>query len=55
MGIFFGDVAGREVSAMVNVFINQNVQFKVEYEAGVTGYSPTVLMHLYHTNKMSFP
>lgn len=59
VGIFFGDVAGHGVSAaMVNVFISQNVRFKVEYEGGrYRIFTPRgVLMHLYHTyNKMSFP
>ena len=59
VGIFFGDVAGHGVSAaMVNVFISQNVRFKVEYEGGhYRIFTPRgVLMHLYHTyNKMAFP
>ena len=59
VGIFFGDVAGHGVSAaMVNVFISQNVRFKVEYEGGhYRIFTPRgVLMHLYHTyNKMDFP
>lgn len=59
VGIFFGDVAGHGVSAaMVNVFISQNVRFKVEYEGGhYRIFTPRgVLMHLYHTyNQMAFP
>lgn len=59
VGILIGDVAGHGVSAaMVNVFINQNLRFKIDYEDGRHRiFTPRgVLMHLYHLyNSMSFP
>jgi len=59
VGILIGDVAGHGVSAaMINVFINQNINFKKEYDDGRQKvFTPRgVLMNCYHTyNKMPFP
>lgn len=59
VGIVIGDVAGHGVSAaMVNVFINQNMRFRVDYdEQRYRILTPRgVLMNLYHVyNNMSFP
>lgn len=59
IGILIGDVAGHGVSAaMVNVFINQNLRPKIDYEDGrYRIFTPRgVLMHLYHVyNSMTFP
>lgn len=59
IGILIGDVAGHGVSAaMVNVFINQNIRLKIDYEDGRHRiFTPRgVLMNLYHVyNSMSFP
>ncbi len=59
IGILIGDVAGHGVSAaMVNVFINQNLRLKIDYEDGRHRiFTPRgVLMNLYHVyNSMSFP
>ncbi|HHZ12664.1 MAG: MASE3 domain-containing protein [Caldicoprobacterales bacterium] len=59
IGILIGDVAGHGVSAaMVNVFINQNMRFRVDYnERRYRILTPRgVLMNLYHVyNTMSFP
>ena len=59
IGIVIGDVAGHGVSAaMVNVFINQNMRFRVDYnERRYRILTPRgVLMNLYHVyNNMSFP
>ncbi|HZJ82975.1 MAG TPA: SpoIIE family protein phosphatase, partial [Clostridia bacterium] len=58
VGILIGDVAGHGVSAaMVNVFINQNMRFRVDYDDRYRILTPRgVLMNLYHVyNKMSFP
>ncbi len=59
VGILIGDVAGHGVSAaMINVFINQNINFKKEYDDGRQKvFTPRgVLMNCYHTyNEMPFP
>jgi len=59
IGILIGDVAGHGVSAaMINVFINQNINFKKEYDDGRQKvFTPRgVLMNCYHTyNEMPFP
>lgn len=59
IGIVIGDVAGHGVSAaMVNVFINQNMKFRVDYDENKYRIlTPRgVLMNLYHIyNNMSFP
>lgn len=59
VGIVIGDVAGHGVSAaMVNVFINQNMRYRVDYDENKYRIlTPRgVLSNLYHTyNKMSFP
>ena len=59
IGILIGDVAGHGVSAaMLNVFINQNMRFRIDYEDGrYRILTPRgVLMNLYHVyNNMSFP
>ncbi|MFY9296839.1 MAG: MASE3 domain-containing protein [Caldicoprobacterales bacterium] len=59
IGILIGDVAGHGVSAaMVNVFINQNMRFRIDYEDNKYRIlTPRgVLMNLYHIyNNMSFP
>lgn len=59
IGILIGDVAGHGVSAaMLNVFINQNMRFRIDYEDNrYRILTPRgVLMNLYHVyNNMSFP
>lgn len=59
IGILIGDVAGHGVSAaMINVFINQNINFKKVYDDGRQKvFTPRgVLMNCYHTyNGMPFP
>ncbi len=59
IGVLIGDVAGHGVSAaMINVFINQNIHFKKEYDDGRQKiFTPRgVLMNCYHTyNQMPFP
>ncbi|MFS8501238.1 MAG: MASE3 domain-containing protein [Caldicoprobacter sp.] len=59
VGILIGDVAGHGVSAaMINVFINQNINFKKVYDDGRQKvFTPRgVLMNCYHTyNEMPFP
>ncbi len=59
VGILIGDVAGHGVSAaMLNVFINQKIHVKKEYDNGrYKIFTPRgVLMNLYHTyNEMPFP
>ncbi len=59
IGIVIGDVAGHGVSAaMVNVFINQNMRFRVDYDENKYRIlTPRgVLANLYHVyNTMSFP
>jgi sigma-B regulation protein RsbU (phosphoserine phosphatase) len=59
VGILIGDVAGHGVSAaMINVFINQNIFFKKEYDDGRQQiFTPRgVLMNCYHKyNEMPFP
>jgi len=59
LGIVIGDVSGHGVSAaMMNVFINQNINTKKEYENGrYRIFTPRgVLMNLFHVyNQMPFP
>ncbi|MFU0801310.1 MAG: SpoIIE family protein phosphatase [Xylanivirga thermophila] len=59
LGIVIGDVAGHGVSAaMLNVFINQNIHVKKQYDDGrYKIFTPRgVLMNLYHVyNEMPFP
>ncbi len=59
IGILIEDVAGHGVSAaMINVFINQNIFFKKEYDDGRQKiFTPRgVLMNCYHKyNEMPFP